>query len=503
MKKRINLLLIAFIGCVLGGFLACDEKADDGGHKWVKEVVASTCTQDGYTLQYCVGDDCGTFSYAYTEADKAKGHQLDENQTCTVCQSSLKSTEGLVYEVREPALLEKFTPYAVVVGYEGEGKAVSIGYTPEGLPIKEIGEEAFKGGEITSVTVCDIVEDIKTGAFSGCASLTEVCLSDSVKRIEQDAFENCTSLTEIEIPKNVYEGGNWFGGCVNLTNIAVAEGNKDFKSIDGNLYYYDSRPYNKDKNFELLQYALGKKESAFAVVDGVEALGWNVFKGCQSLRSVTLPTSLERIGSGAFSGCTGLETIVIPDGVKVIQSGAFRGCTGLTSVEIPASVTEIQWKIFPACTNLKEIKVAEENPAYTSIDGNLYCKKGNDFYKTNTLVEYALGKREDSFSLPLTTAVIGNYALDSANNLKTVIIPEGVKEIEGFALYDCEKIETIYFPKSLTKVGDCAFRCINLKQVIYNGKKSEWEEIGNHVAWLWVETRIEVVCTDGVIVYTA
>lgn len=506
--KKVNTLIFAFLGCIVGGFSACDIMGDEDfsslndRHQWVQEVVKGTCTQDEVVYRYCAEENCGA-GWSTSITEKAKGHQLDDNQTCTVCRQSLQSTEGLLYELREPTLYEDFAPYAIVTGYEGAEKEVSIGYTPKGLPVKEIGKEAFQNSEITSVTVCDIVTEIKTYAFKGCASLTEIRLSDSVKRIEQGAFENCISLTEIEIPKNVYEMSMVFDGCASLTNIAVAEGNMDFKSIDGNLYHYDSRPYHKDKKFSILQYARGKKESSFMIPDGVTSLSWNTFKDCDSLKKITLPNSLEWIGNGVFHGCTGLTEIIIPDGVRVIQSGAFHGCTGLTSVEIPASVTEIQWKIFPACTNLKEIKVAEENLVYISIDGDLYCKKDDGYYKTNTLVEYAFGKTEDSFALPFGTRIIGNYAFDSVSNLKTVIIPEGVEEIEMFAFYDCDNIEKIYLPKSLTKVGDCVFKCINLKQVIYNGTKAEWEAIGNHASWLWVETSVEVVCTDGSIFYTA
>lgn len=508
MRKIRKLLFVAFVCCLAGGFSACnfwtgdeDFSSLNGGHQWVTEVVDATCTQDGSVYRYCSEGDCGAWSTSVGE--KAKGHVFDERQFCTVCQQSLQSTAGLIYEIHEADTEKKKEAYATVIGYEGTPTNVTIGYTPDGLPIKEIGAKAFQNSQIASVTVCEIVEDIRNYAFDGCTNLTEIRLSDSVKRIEQGAFDNCSALKEIEIPKNVHAMSTTFDGCPNLTNIAVAEGNLDLKSIDGNLYYYEGRPYIKKKLFVMSKYAPGKKESSFEIPDGVTSISVDTFKDCESLKSVTLPDTLEWIGMGAFHGCTGLTEIIIPNGVKTIQSGAFHGCTGLTSVKIPAGVKEIQWKAFPNCTNLQEIIVEEGNENYISIDGNLYCKKGDDFYQTNTLIEYAFGKTNDTFTLPLGTEVIGDYAFHEVSGLKTVIIPESVREIEMFAFYDCLDLEKVYLPHSLTTLGDCVFRCFNLKEVVYNGTKEEWDAFeSNPLNWLWIETTVKVQCKNGSFIYT-
>ncbi len=500
MKKSITFLMLLSACCLMGGFAACDEDANHSPHKWVKTRTEVTCTQDGVETQYCEGDYCGTFSTSVFK--KAEGHKLDDKQVCTECGQSLQSTAGLVYEIREPELLEKFDPYAVVVGYDGEETEVTVGYTPEGLPVKEIGEYAFKEKSITKITVCDVVEKVCRFAFENCASLTDVALSDSVKELEQGVFDKCTSLSEIELPKNLRTISLIFDDCVNLKNIAVAEGNLDLKSIDGNLYRYDSRVWIKDKVFTMDKYAPAKTETSFEIPDGVTSLTWNVFENCSQLTHIGMPDTLEWIGNGAFGGCTGLTEIQIPSSVKTIQSGAFRDCQGLTSVEIPANVTEIQWKIFPGCTNLKEIKVAEENPTYISINGNLYSKGDDGYYKANTLIEYAFGKKEETFAVPFGTSVIGNYAFDAVTSLKTLIIPEGVQEVDSFAFYDCDNLERIYFPNSLKTVGDQVFKSLHLEEVVYNGTKAEWEAIGGHLAWLWIETTVKVTCLDGIVVYT-
>ena len=55
----------------------------------------------------------------------------------------------------------------------------------------------------------------------------------------------------------------------------------------------------------------------------VTAIGEGAFKGCDRLKSVTIPDSVKSIGSEAFSDCHFLGSITIPDGVTTIGEDAF------------------------------------------------------------------------------------------------------------------------------------------------------------------------------------
>lgn len=111
-----------------------------------------------------------------------------------------------------------------------------------------------------------------------------------------------------------------------------------------------------------------------------------VFSNRNSLKSVTIPETVESISYSAFNGCDSLTELkvdennktfhsdgnciietatntlvvgcagsVIPDYVTAIGSRAFCGYTSLTSITIPDSVTKIEDVAFRGCESLAEI----------------------------------------------------------------------------------------------------------------------------------------------------
>ena len=152
---------------------------------------------------------------------------------------------------------ENGTGYTIT-NYSGTHKAFVIPAEYNGLPVTEIGQEAFSYSvSLQKLTMPETITYIYRSAFYGCSSLNSVHISDiekwckiifvaqnsnplynkcdlylngalvtdlvipsTVNRIESFAFYNCTSLTSIYVPSTVeYLGGNIFAGCTNLTAI--------------------------------------------------------------------------------------------------------------------------------------------------------------------------------------------------------------------------------------------------------------------------------------------
>ena len=54
---------------------------------------------------------------------------------------------------------------------------------------------------------------------------------------------------------------------------------------------------------------------------------------------------------------------------------------------------------------------------------------------------------------------------------------EGINSILYYAFANCAELQEIHFPNSLRYVDSEAFEwCFNLKTIVFNGSKEEWEK---------------------------
>ncbi|MBR7117358.1 MAG: leucine-rich repeat domain-containing protein [Clostridia bacterium] len=146
------------------------------------------------------------------------------------------------------------------------------------------------------------------------------------------------------------------------------------------------------------------------------------------LSSVRIPESVTKICGSAFRYCSNLSSVEIPDSVTVIDDQAFAECRKLSSIKIPGSVTSIGIGVF-ASSGLKEITVSPENKSYTSIDGNLFSAD------KKTLIQYATGKTDKSYSIPDTVTCIANRAFSGNFYLKELSIPDSITYVSPNAFF--------------------------------------------------------------------
>jgi hypothetical protein len=90
----------------------------------------------------------------------------------------------------------------IITEYRGRSTDVNIPPQIGRRPVVAIGNTAFVGKNLTSVTIPDSVTSIGGGAFSG-NPLTDITIPDSVARIHRRAFEGVRNLTRISIGANV------------------------------------------------------------------------------------------------------------------------------------------------------------------------------------------------------------------------------------------------------------------------------------------------------------
>lgn len=124
------------------------------------------------------------------------------------------------YEAIDNCLIEKTTKKLI------SGGKHSI--LPEG--IKEIGEQAFYGTSIESITIPSTVEKIGRYAFHNCNNLKTVTLNEGLKSIGRGAF-NGTSIESIEMTSTVEKVERFaFYDCKNLKRVTLNERLKEVES---------------------------------------------------------------------------------------------------------------------------------------------------------------------------------------------------------------------------------------------------------------------------------
>ena len=271
-----------------------------------------------------------------------------------------RTEQGILYSVMMDG---DGMQYAVITGYEGKENAeLSIPAQIEGMPVKEIGINAFNGccglrGNLTipdsvviigdcafsgctglrgSLTIPNSVTSIGAGAFSDCSNLTGILtIPDSVTNIGIYAFQECRGLKgSLTIPNSVKSIGDFaFRGCSGLTGSLTISDNV---TNIGSLTFYGCRGLTGN----------------LMIPDSVTSIGNFAFYGCNGLTgNLTISDSVTSIGIHAFSGCSGLTgSLIIPEGVTSIGSHAFNHCSGLTGrLTIPDSVTSIGEDAFAGC----------------------------------------------------------------------------------------------------------------------------------------------------------
>ena len=348
------------------------------------------------------------------------GHSADDSGYCTTCDYIVGYTKGIIYDKSSDGT------YAEVMGYEGSSTKISIAPTYNNLPVKSICKNAFKESNVTKVNIPKTIESIGDEAFFNCKSLQSIEICNSQTNIGVNAFKDCL-IEKAIIPTSA------------ISSIP--------KSV--------------------------LKE---VVINGGTDIDDWAFQGCRSLQTIGIGSSVKYISDWAFEFCESLQTIKIPNSVLRIGDGAFNYCTSLQLVQIGSGVVGISYDAFKYCPSLKSIEVDSANANYKSIDGNLYCQDGK------TLIRYATGKSNASFTVPNGVTTIDREAFSGCDSLEAIEIPNSVTSIGRYAFENCNSLESIEIPNSVEVMGEWAFYGCDSLTTIYckvNSRPSAWNSYWN------------------------
>lgn len=186
--------------------------------------------------------------------------------------------------------------------------------------LKEIEQNAFFGNDITSLVFEGNIENIRSSAFSQNNNLSSVIFyGEEVVNIEYMGLPNPDTIC-IYVPEQSVDDYR-----ITLTSyserIFVGEGSFEQNNLlfavieDNHLIVLGVT----DENIETI--AIGES----VVYEGesyvVTAIDNNAFSGLTSLKTLTLPSTVNKIGTTILQGCTSLNLIVIAPENTTYSSG--------------------------------------------------------------------------------------------------------------------------------------------------------------------------------------
>lgn len=255
---------------------------------------------------------------------------------------------------------------------------------------------------------------------------------------------------------------------------------REYKS-DGDWTYYEtandcctiSSYRGHDKNIivpkklgnDLIVTAIGHKAFGYRTIEsltiqeGVKKLLNRALCGCTA-KEINLPDSLRNIGLYALY-CKYVEKISLPDNVKSIDECSLYGCESLKELYIGKSV-KVK-KNFPLnlsySNSLEKITVHPDNKTMLSENSVLYDKNKTCIYK------YPSGSSVPEFTIPYGITNINRGCFSNTKNLKKVILPDSVKQIEQEAFYN-SSISEIKLNNGIETIGPHAFNSCKLNTVV-------------------------------------
>lgn len=380
--------------------------------------------------------------------------------------SGVASVDSFIYQVNS----DEST--CTITGYTGAAGELDIPETISGYAVTGIGEQAFKGGQFSSVSIPSGVSSIGEGAFDGC-NLTRMGLAswdiyNSVVGSEA-GFNYGDHLVYYVSPRNL--DGIVFGPGEDTGFGIAAKNPEDVRqawctvtvggaTIKADLVYGDDGCWHLyvdlswggggDCNVGAFVYQdASGNETEISTTGFFSAFGFQYADNGDGTCTVTgalgrqadlvIPAEIgslkvAAIGDAAFNGASWVETLELPEGLASIGESSFKGCTSLRSLSLPSTLSSIGMQAFDCCEALGFLTVCEG-----------IASLGAEAFRGCTSLR--------GISFPSSLREIGFNCFSGCSALESVVLPEGLQTLSPRAFEGCSSLKSVTLPTSLASVG--------------------------------------------------
>lgn len=268
--------------------------------------------------------------------------------------------------------------------------------------VVSIGDYAFGGCDMTSITIPNSVTKLGYAVFNWCPNLTSITIPSSVTTIDGPQFSSCSSLKQVivEAENPVYDSRNNCNAIVeSSTNVLIS----------------------------------GCKSTV--IPNTVTVIGNGAFASC-NITSIDIPLSVTKIDHDAFTGSELEGDLVIPNSVVSIEDHAFYGCWNLNgTLVLGNSLAYIGRDAFADCFNLHRVISLASNPpalpyyetfGYDGMDQLIVCCGNKDAYEASDWINCFHSIEEDcnaySVGVKNSTGGVVSTSVNSARLGEEVLV---------------------------------------------------------------------------------
>ena len=321
---------------------------------------------------------------------------------------------------------------------------------------KSIGDNAFfECDTLEKITLSKNLESIGRYAFACCDGIKSVSFPETIKKFENSAFWKCTRLKNIEFSRNVgevYFGLHSFSECTALEEIFIPRFS-EFVSPFVGCTGLKKIEFFGENTFFSTEFSDSPIEE-IVIAEGSKVVKWNNIPNAESIKKITLPSSLEVIEAFAFENCVQLEEITLPAALKELGVSPFYNCPKLAKIELLSDHVDIAYS--------------------DSLDGTAFIENEDNWENGVLYLGNILIKAKDDISGTLNikegTRLLSYGALSYKLGLSGLTFPESLETISDEGVRGCSFLIEVDVPASIKKIGENAFNeTLNTKYTCYAG----------------------------------
>lgn len=284
---------------------------------------------------------------------------------------------------------------AMITGYRGEDKDVTIPATINGFKITKIYSFCMRlqgNNTVESVTIGNNVKEIRRWAFKKCSKLKTVNIGKSVRIIEDYAFYQCPEISNVNFDEGVKAiEKNAFDNCTKLKSVSLPNsvnriGEESFgygRDDDYNSYKIQGFTITGYSGSSVEKYANDcgftfKSKGKYQNVDDGEDFLYRVTNSNEAVitsylgkgGNVVIPDEID--GHKVIS----IDSGSLSDSLYISDDSEYKNFNYITELTLSKNITYISSMYRPSLPKLKTITI--RNPEYKFQEKEWGYNKSND-----------------------------------------------------------------------------------------------------------------------------